>query len=251
MTAMVQAAEEAVQKGPAPELTLGWPFNLQSEKAQYAMELVFNPKIADTYLLQVKKYYWKGYKLIEKYQGVQDSPDPFLRDPYKVYSTEMWNNQWKQDFSGAFSWFNQGLLLYMEKLQFDEYARAAPEYKDNLVKILKGLVFASVYTHNFFDANKYLDLYNIAFPGDKAYFLPWKIRILGLIIERQDQYNIGFSGEMRAESLKKKYKQFIVEYMETQKDLGAKTKKYILDSALPTFTTETFDTTTLDTNYIK
>ncbi len=248
---MVQAAEEAVQKGPAPDLTLGWPYNLQNEKNDYVMEMIFNPKVADKYVLEAKKCYWKGYKLIQKYQGVQDAPDPFLRDPYKVFSQEMWNNQWKMDFSQAFGWFNKGLEIYIKKLQFDEYARSIPEYKENLGKILKGMVYASVYVHNLFAADKYLDLYIISFPDDKAYYLPWKIRILSLIIERQDQYNIGYSGALSADSFKKRYKEYLIQYLDMQKDLGAKTRQYIIDSAIPSFTTQTFDNTTLNTNFIK
>jgi hypothetical protein len=247
----LHAAEEAVKPGPVPELNLGWPYDLRSKRSDYAMELIFNPKAGEKYLLDAKKYYWKGYKLIQRYEGVADTGDPFLKDPYKVYSEEMWNSMWKQDFSQAYGWYTKALEIYTEKLQFDEHARSLPEYKDTLTKLIKGLVYTSVYVRNFFDANKYLDLYNIAFPDDKAYYLPWKIRVLGFIIEKQDAYNIGFSGAMRAESFKQQYKDYISQYLDMQKEIGEKTKRYIIDAAVPEYTTSTFNTLTLDTNYIK
>ncbi|GEM_PF-5645745 len=251
LTLSVHAAEEAVQQGPVPELKLVWPEDLKSQRSDYAMELIFDVKAGEKYLTEAKKFYWKGYKLIQRYEGVPDSGDPFQRDPYAVYSEEMWNSMWKQDFSQAFGWFSKSLHIYMEKIQFDEHARGLPEYKDTLTKVLKGLVYTSVYVRNLFDANKYLDLYNVAFPDDKAYYLPWKIRVLGLIVERQDAYNIGFSGAMRSESFKKQYKDYIIQYLDLQKELGAKTKQFIVDSAVPEFTMATFNTHTLDTNYMK
>jgi hypothetical protein len=230
-----------------PALNIPWPDDFKVDEDNYARELLFNPNIGDEYLRQAQEFYNKGYDLMNKYQGVPDNPDPFIRDPYKVYVSEVWNTVFRQDYSNGYVYFYKAYRLYTTKLQWDDNAKGKPGYKELLSKILKGMIFTSLYAKNFFVCNDYLDSYLNMNPEDKVFGYRWKLKVLGLIIAKQQQYNVGFSGNMNANYWRNQYIDILQKYLATQ-NFSARTRAYIEDQVLPQFSMKEFNTQTIDTN---
>lgn len=242
----------AAQQGQetVPELALPWPFDYWTEEDSYARELIFDRDAGRKYLQRARDLYMKGYNLVKKYEGVPDHPDPFVRDPYRVLVMENNSTVFRQDFSHAYGYFEQALNLFKAHLQWDVNLRQTAEYKDLLRKTLKGLVMTAVYGQNLFLAEQHLNDYKFFFPEDEEFFVEWKIRVLSLIISKQMKYDVGFSGEMKADAWRRKYHEFVRQRLEKEKDrIPEATRQYILDMVVPTFSLREYDTRTLNTNF--
>lgn len=244
------SAQQGQVREPLPELALPWPFDYWTEEDSYARELLFDLNAGQKYLRRARELYLKGYNLVKKYEGVPDHPDPFIRDPYRVLVLENNSAAFRQDFSAAYGYFDQALTLFKRHLQWDVNLRQTEEYKDILRKTLKGMVMTAVYGQNLFLAEQHLNDYRFFFPEDEAFFVEWKIRVLSMIIAKQMKYDVGFSGEMKTDAWRAKYKEFARQRLEKEGDrIPEATRQYILDMVVPTFSLREYDTRTLNTNF--
>lgn len=231
----------------SPEINLPWPIDLRSTYDNYAQELLIDPDAGLLYIREARLLYNEGYELVQRYEGVEDHPDRFIRDPYKIYIQEMWNVGFKNDFSLAGYFFLKAYRIYTEKLQWDAKQRTTPEYQDLLKKVIKGLVTCTIYLDDLFRGNDLLDNYYALFPEDRQFYLNYKIKIMGMIIMKQEAYKIGFSGKMSTEYWKKKYRNFIEEMLKEYPG-PEENKSYIRDYAVPDFSTAPLDMSVIHTN---
>jgi len=189
--------------------------------------------------------------LIEKYHGVKDSPNPFLRDPYKVYVEEQ-NLDFRTDFAQAYVYFDRAYRMFKEHLQWDAALKETAEYKDLLRKTLKALITMSIYLNDLFRADSHLAVYQKFFPEDESFFVEWKIRVLAMLVEQQTKYDIRFTGDKSSFATRIRFKEFVKERLEKEKDsIPEATRNYILDMITPELTYQPYDTTTLSTNFGK
>jgi len=234
-----------------PDLNLPWPFDFKVKEGTYSRDIVFNAQAANEYLDRAKKTYIMGYDLVKKYQGVKDNPDPFVRDPYRVYVREIRNLSFRNDFSGARNYFLEAYNIITEGLQWDVTMRQRADYKDLLKKILKGLIQMSIYMKELFTANDYLDTYVSLYPDDKAFITEYRVRIITMLVDQQEMHPNMWSGEKSPDALRLKYQMLVQQYVADRTDLDAKTKAWIIDRAAPKWSTKDFNTKSIDTNYGK
>ena len=228
-----------------PTLDLKWPPDMRLETQNYGLELLFDPNVGQKYLAKARNYYKQGYDLIQMYEGVPDSPDPFTRDPYAVYSKEMWNTAYRNDFSWAYNYFAKAYDIFTHKLQWDGTVKKTSAYKVLLQNTLKNMILTSVYAQNYYLANDYLDLYVKLYPDERDFGLKWKIKIVAYIIQRQEQFSIGFSGAMSVEAWRQRFKKYIEEAIKNFPG-DEETKQFIRDTVLSTFTTKEFNMSTIN-----
>jgi hypothetical protein len=233
-----------------PELNLPWPYDFEVKLGTYSRDLVFNDKAAAEYLGRARTLYMKGYDLLKKYEGVKESPDPFLRDPYRVFVREI-SLSFRYDFVDARNYFYEAYAIYTEGLQFDAGLKQKPEYKDLLRKILKGIIQTSIYMKELFVANGYLDTYVSLYPEDKDFVVQYRVKIVSMLVDQQSAHEIMYFGDKSADALRQKYQLLVQSYIESRTDLDAKTKAWMIDRAAPKWSVKDFNTKTIDTNYGK
>ena len=243
------AAQQDSQE--TPELNLPWPFDFEVKQGTYSRDLVFNTKAAEEYLARARGLYMKAYDLIKKYQGVKDHPNPYIRDPYRVFVNEVRALSFRNDFSTARAYFLQSYNVFTEGMQWDVGLRQKPEYKDLLRKILKGLIQTSIYMKELFTANDYLDTYVSLYPEDKEFVTEYRVKIVSMLVDQQDAHDIMSFGEKSADALRLRYQVMVQQYIDARPDLDPKTKAWIIDRAAPKWSTKDFNTKSIDTNYGK
>ena len=235
----------AQNSGELPTLDLKWPSDMNLNSQNYGLELLFDAKAGQKYLIKAKNYYKKGYELLKSYEGVADDPNPFIRDPYSVYSKEMWNTAYRNDFSWAYNYFAKSYEIFTTKLQWDGTINKTSQYKVLLQNTIKNMILSSVYAQNYYRANDFLDLYTKLYPDEKEFGLKWKIKIVAYIIQRQQQFAIGFSGAMSVEAWRERFKKYIEEAIKNFPG-DEKTKQFIRDTVLSSFSTKDFDMSTIN-----
>jgi hypothetical protein len=247
------AAPVSAQQSGAetPELELPWPFDFEVKQGTYSRDIIFNTKAAEEYLANARALYMKGYDLIKKYQGVKDNPNPYVRDPYKVFVHEMRSLSFRNDFSTARSYFLLSYNVFTEGMQWDTGLRQKPEYKDLLRKVLKGLIQTSIYMKELFTANDYLDTYVSLYPEDKGFTTEYRVKIVSMLVDQQDDLSIMYFGEKSGDAPRLKYQTLVQQYVDARPDLDPKTRAWIIDRAAPKWSTKDFNLKTIDTNYGK